>query len=85
MKFEVSDYIIKKGLKMQVLEIEKLEDYLIAKNKSYAVYGLTKNEIKSEFLLSDEEINEYLSKRRVVFSIGEAIELLIKINKNERE
>ena len=70
---------------MQVLEIEKLEDYLIAKNKSYAVYGLTKNEIKSEFLLSDEEINEYLSKRRVVFSIGEAIELLIKINKNERE
>ena len=70
---------------MQVLEIKKLEDYLIAKNKSYAVYGLSKNEIKSEFLLGDEEINEYLSKRRIVFSIGEAIELLIKINKNERE
>ena len=70
---------------MQELEIKKLEDYLIKKSKSYAVYGLTKNEIKSEFLLSDEEINEYLSKRRVVFSIGEAIELLIKINKNERE
>ena len=70
---------------MQELEIKKLEDYLIKKSKSYAVYGLTKNEIKSEFLLSDEEINEYLSKRRVVFSIGEAIELLIKVNKNERE
>ena len=70
---------------MQELEIKRLEDYLIKKSKSYAVYGLTKNEIKSEFLLSDEEINEYLSKRRVVFSIGEAIELLIKINKNERE
>ena len=71
---------------MQVLEIEKLEDYLIAKNKSYAVWGLSKEEIKSEFFLSDEEINEYLSKRRVVFSIGEAIQLLIKINKkNERE
>ena len=71
---------------MQVLEIEKLEDYLIAKNKAYAVWGLSKEEIKSEFFLSDEEINEYLSKRRVVFSIGEAIQLLIKINKkNERE
>ena len=71
---------------MQVIEIKKLEDYLIAKNKSYAVWGLSKEEIKSEFFLSDEEINEYLSKRRVVFSIGEAIQLLIKINKkNERE
>ena len=70
---------------MQVLEIEKLEDYLIAKNKSYAVWGLSKEEIKSEFLINDEEINEYLSKRRVVFSIGEAIQLLTKINKNERE
>ena len=71
---------------MQELEIKKLEDYLIAKNKSYAVWGLSKEEIKSEFFLSDEEINEYLSKRRVVFSIGEAIQLLIKINKkNERE
>ena len=68
---------------MQVLEIEKLEDYLIAKNKSYAVWGLSKEEIKSEFLLSDEEINEYLSKRRVVFSIGEAIQLLTKINKKK--
>ena len=70
---------------MQVLEIKKLEDYLIAKNKSYAVWGLSKEEIKSEFFLSDEEINEYLSKRRVVFSIGEAIQLLIKTNKNESE
>ena len=62
-------------------EIKALEDYLIKKSKSYAVFGLTKEEIKSEFLLSDEEINEYLSKRRIVFSIGEAIQLLIKINK----
>ena len=69
---------------MQVLEIEKLEDYLIAKNKSYAVWGLSKEEIKSEFFLSDEEINEYLSKRRVVFSIGESIEILTKINTNEK-
>ena len=71
---------------MQVLEIKKLEDYLIAKNKSYAVWGLSKEEIKSEFLISDVEINEYLSKRRICFSIGEAIQLLIKINKkNESE
>ena len=69
---------------MQVLEIEKLEDYLIAKNKSYAVFGLTKNEIKSEFLLSDEEIDKYLLKRRFVYSIGESIEILTKINKNEK-
>ena len=66
---------------MQVLEIKALEDYLIAKNKSYAVYGLTKNEIKSEFLLSDEEIDKYLLKRRFVYSIGESIEILMKINK----
>ena len=66
---------------MQVLEIEKLEDYLIAKNKSYAVFGLTKNEIKSEFLLSDEEIDEYLLKRRFVYSIGESIQILIKKKK----
>ncbi len=69
---------------MQVLEIKALEDYLIAKNKSYAVFGLTKNEIKSEFLLSDEEIDEYLLKRRFVYSIGESIQILIKINKNEK-
>ena len=71
---------------MQVLEMKALEDYLIAKNKSYAVYGLTKNEIKSEFLLSDEEIDKYLLKRRFVYSIGESIQILIKINKkNESE
>ena len=71
---------------MQVLEIKALEDYLIAKNKSFAVWGLTKEEIKSEFLLTYEEINEYLLKRRFVYSIGESIEILIKINKkNERE
>ena len=29
-------------------EIKALEDYLIAKNKSYAVWGLSKEEIKSE-------------------------------------
>ena len=69
---------------MQVLEIKKLEDYLIAKNKSYAVFGLTKNEIKSEFLLSDEEIDKYLLRRRFVYSIGESIEILTKINKNEK-
>ena len=50
------------------------------------MFGLTKNEIKSEFLLSDEEIDEYLLKRRFVYSIGESIQILIKINKkNESE
>ena len=34
--------------------------------------------------LSDEEIDKYL-KRKFVYSIGESIEILIKINKNERE
>lgn len=66
---------------MQVLEIKKLEDYLIKKSRSYAVYGLTRNEIKTEFLLSDEEIDKYLLKRRFVYSIGESIEILTKINK----
>ena len=70
---------------MQVLEIKKLEDYLIAKNKSYAVYGLTKNEIKSEFLLSDNDVDEYLLKRRFVYSIGESIAILNKIDKNKSE
>ena len=69
---------------MQILEIEKLEDYLIAKSKSYAVYGLSKNEIKSEFLLSDDDVDKYLKKRKFVYSIGESIEILIKINKNEK-
>ena len=70
---------------MQALEIKKLEDYLIAKNKSYAVYGLTRNEIKTEFLLSDDDVDKYLLKRRFVYSIGESIEILIKINKNKSE
>ena len=70
---------------MQALEIKKLEDYLIRKSKSYAVYGLSKNEIKSEFLLSDDDVDKYLKKRKFVYSIGESIEILIKINKNERE
>ena len=70
---------------MQVLEIKALEDYLIAKNKSYAVFGLTRNEIKNEFLLSDEEIDKYLLKRRFVYSIGESIQILNKIDKNKSE
>ena len=69
---------------MQELEIKKLEDYLIAKNKSYAVYGLTKNEIKSEFLLSDDDVDKYLKKRKFVYSVGESIQILININKNEK-
>jgi biopolymer transport protein ExbD len=46
-------YRIKQG--MELKEIEKMEDYLIAKNKSYAVFGITRNEIKKELLLSEEE------------------------------
>ena len=68
---------------MQALEIKKLEDYLIAKNKSYAVYGLTRNEIKTEFLLTDDDVDKYLLKRRFIYSIGESIEILTKINKNK--
>ena len=69
---------------MQVLEIKALEDYLIAKNKSYAVFGLTRNEVISEFLLSDDDVDKYLKKRKFVYSVGESIEILIKINKNEK-
>lgn len=69
---------------MQALEIKALEDYLIKKSKSYAVYGLSRNEIKSEFLLSDDDVDKYLKKRKFVYSIGESIEILIKINKNEK-
>ncbi len=69
---------------MQVLEIKALEDYLIKKSRSYAIYGLTRNEIKSEFLLSDDDVDKFLLKRRFVYSIGESIEILIKINKNEK-
>ena len=69
---------------MQVLEIKALEDYLIKKSKSYAVYGLTRNEIQKEFLLSDDDVDKYLLKRRFVYSIGESIAILIKINKNEK-
>ena len=68
---------------MQVAEIKALEDYLIRKSKSYAVYGLTRNEIKTEFLLSDDDVDKYLLKRRFVYSIGESIEILMKINKNK--
>ena len=67
---------------MQLNEIEKLERYLIAKDKSYAVYGLTRNEIKSELLLSDEDVEKYL-KRKFVFSIGEVLRILEKIEDGE--
>ena len=68
---------------MSDTEIKALEDYLIKKSKSYAVYGLTRNEIKTEFLLSDNDVDKYLLKRRFVYSIGESIEILKKINKNK--
>ena len=70
---------------MQALEIKKLEDYLIRKSKSYAVYGLTRNEIKTEFLLTDDDGDKYLLKRRFVYSIGESIEILNKIDKMKSE
>ena len=66
-------------------EIKALEDYLIAKNKSYAVYWLTRNEIKNEFLLSADDVDKYLLKRRFVYSIGESIAILNKIDKNKSE
>ena len=69
---------------MQVLEIKALEDYLIKKSKSYAVYGLTRNEVISEFLLSDDDVDKYLKKRKFVYSVGESIQILININKNEK-
>lgn len=69
---------------MELKQQKKLEDYLIAKNKSYGVNGLTRSEIKFEFLLSDDEAARYL-KRKFCYSIGEAIQLLIKINQNENE
>lgn len=69
---------------MELKEIEKLEDYLIAKNRSYAVDGLTRYQIKSEFLLSDDDVAKY-NKRKFYYSIGQAIELFMKIQKNENE
>lgn len=69
---------------MEVKEIKQLEDYFIKKNQSYAIFGLSRNEIKSEFLLSDDDVEKYL-KRKFCYSIGEAIQLLIKIEKNENE
>ena len=47
------------------------------------MYGLTRNEIKNEFLLSDDDVDEYLLKKRFVYSIDESIQILIKINKNK--
>jgi hypothetical protein len=73
-------YRIKQG--MELKEIEKLEDYLIAKNKSYAVFGITRNEIKKELLLSEEEAEKYL-KRKFVFSIGDVLRILEKIEDGE--
>lgn len=67
---------------MELKEIEKLEDYLIAKNKSYAVSGITRNEIKRELLLSDDEVEKYL-KRKFVFSIGDVLRILEKIEDGE--
>lgn len=71
---------------MELKEIEKLEDYLIKRNKSYAVDGISRNDIQKELLLSNDDVEKYL-KRKMYYSIGEAIQLLIKIekNKNERE
>ena len=66
-------------------EIKALEDYLIAKNKSYAVYCLTRNQIKNEFLLTDDDVDKFLLKRRFVYSIGESIAILNKIDKNKSE
>jgi hypothetical protein len=69
---------------MEVKEIKQLKDYFIKKNQSYAIFGLSRNEIKSEFLLSDDDVEKYL-KRKFCYSIGEAIQLLMKINQNENE
>ena len=63
-------------------EIKALEDYLIKKSKSYAVYGLSRSEIKAEFLLSDDDVEKYL-KRKFVFSIGEVLRILEKIEDGE--
>lgn len=67
---------------MEVKEIKQLEDYFIKKNKSYAIFGLTRNEIKSELLLSDDEVEKYL-KRKFVFSIGDVLRILEKIEDGE--
>ena len=67
---------------MEAKEIKQMEDYFIKKNQSYAVYGLTRNEIKTELLLSEEEAEKYL-KRKFVFSIGDVLRILEKIEDGE--
>lgn len=67
---------------MEVKEINRLQDYLIAKNRSYPVDGLTRNEIKTELLLSDDEAEAYL-KRKFIFSIGDVLRILEKIEDGE--
>jgi hypothetical protein len=67
---------------MELFGINRLQDYLIAKNRSYPVDGLTRNEIKSELLLSDDEAETYL-KRKFIFSIGDVLRILEKIEDGE--
>ncbi len=58
---------------------EKVEDYLLS-NRHYALNGMTRKEVQKELLLSDEEMNSYFTKKQY-FTVGEAIELLLKIEK----
>lgn len=78
---ELINYI-KKRQQMKLQEIERLESYLIAKNNSYPIYGLTKEEVINELLLNDDEVEKFL-KRKFVFSIGEVLRILEKIEDGE--
>ena len=67
---------------MEVKEINRLEDYLIKKDRAYAVYGLTRNDVKTEFLLSDDDVEKYF-KKKFIFSIGDVLRILEKIEDGE--
>ena len=87
-EIKIVDEIVEKKEQEKALQLEKRAKAIkiIPKvSKAYLELESLLNEIKSEFLLSDDDVDEYLLKRRFVYSIGESIAILNKIDKNKSE
>lgn len=59
--------------------IEILQNYLL-KNRNFALYGLSKDEVIKQLHLKDEQVQKLRKKN---YSIPEVVELLVKIENVE--
>lgn len=63
-------------------QLERIEDYLLKKDKNYGIYGVTRAELLKEVQITEDELQE-LYKQKKIFTVHETAKLILKIEEKE--